>query len=106
MNGCAFCLRLHVADALAGGEQRDRLAVLSAWRETGYFEPVERAALALVEAVTDIPSLPERSADRAAAEKVLTAEQISAVTWAAIAMNTFNRIAISSSYIVAPGVRR
>src|SRR5690625_7114386 len=47
INQCAFCVRLHARDALASGESSDRLAVLSAWEETDYFTPKERAALEL-----------------------------------------------------------
>ncbi|PRC54737.1 alkylhydroperoxidase, partial [Mycobacterium sp. ITM-2017-0098] len=54
LNGCGFCLRMHVRDALAKGESIDRIAVLPAWRETGYFSPAERAALAIAEEITHI----------------------------------------------------
>ena len=52
INGCAFCLDMHFADALKAGEQTRRLATLSAWRETPFFSDRERAALAWTEAVT------------------------------------------------------
>ena len=45
INQCAFCVRLHTRDALASGESVDRVAVLSAWKETEYFNSKERAAL-------------------------------------------------------------
>ena len=54
INGCAFCLRMHTNDAITEGETADRLAVLSAWCETGYFSRDETAALALAEAVTNV----------------------------------------------------
>lgn len=31
LNGCAYCLRMHTADAAALGETPERLAVLAAW---------------------------------------------------------------------------
>ena len=34
INGCAFCLDMHMRVALDGGETVERLAVLPAWRET------------------------------------------------------------------------
>lgn len=40
INGCAFCLDMHSADARKGGEDERRLATLSAWRETPFFTPV------------------------------------------------------------------
>src|SRR3712207_3077424 len=54
INGCAYCLRIHTGDALAKGESWERLSVLSAWRETRYFDEQEQAALALAEYVTGI----------------------------------------------------
>jgi AhpD family alkylhydroperoxidase len=47
INGCAFCLQLHTRDALDLGDKTERLAVLPAWRETTFYSPLERSALAL-----------------------------------------------------------
>lgn len=52
INGCAYCIDLHTADARKGGEDDRRLATLSVWRETPFFTDRERAALAWTEAVT------------------------------------------------------
>ena len=98
LNGCAFCLRAHTNDALAKGETVERISLLPAWRETFYFDQVERDALALAERVTDIGS----SAGHEEVESVLTPAQAAAVAWVAIAINAFNRIAITSRYLVAP----
>ena len=55
LNGCAFCLDMHIRDARAAGEEQRRLDVLSAWREAAeLFTGQERAALAFTEAVTRI----------------------------------------------------
>ncbi len=55
INGCAYCLDMHVRDAVEGGESHQRLAVLQAWRETVLFTAKERAALALAECITELP---------------------------------------------------
>lgn len=52
INGCAHCLDMHSKDARAAGESEQRLYVLPAWRETTFYTPRERAALAWAEAVT------------------------------------------------------
>ena len=52
INGCAYCVDMHSKDARAAGETEQRLYSLGAWRETPWFTPAERAALALTEAVT------------------------------------------------------
>lgn len=98
LNGCAFCLRMHTRDAIAKGEASDRLAVVAAWWESQYFNEQEQAALALAEEVTRL-SVPER---RAWDNGSLGDEQVSAISWLAIVMNTWNRIAIRSHYPVAP----
>ena len=98
INGCAFCLRMHTRDAIAKGETTDRLAVLAAWWESQYFTEQERAALALAEDVTRLP-VPDRHAWD---DGSLSDEQVSAISWLAIVMNTWNRIAIRSHYPVGP----
>lgn len=100
INGCAFCVRLHARDALANGESSDRLAVLAVWKETDYFTLKERAALELVEAITliSVDQLPDVIYEQAAEN--LSSEEVSAVEWLAVVINTWNRIAISSRYPV------
>jgi AhpD family alkylhydroperoxidase len=52
INGCAFCLHMHVRDARAKGETEERIYLLDAWREAPLFSDRERAALAWTEAMT------------------------------------------------------
>ncbi|MGA4849489.1 carboxymuconolactone decarboxylase family protein [Streptomyces sp. G5(2025)] len=100
INGCAFCLRMHARDALKKGENPDRIAVLPGWEETGYFSETDRAALRLTEAVTRVSDGHVSDEDYNAAAAVLTADQVSAVSWLATLMNAFNRVAITSRYPV------
>jgi AhpD family alkylhydroperoxidase len=106
INGCAYCLRIHTADSLAKGESPERLSVLPAWRETRYFDEQERSALALAEYLTMIKDAHSNLHLYESAAEHLTPGQVSAITWVAMATNTFNRIAISSSYKVAPTTQR
>src|SRR5260221_293251 len=54
INGCAFCIAMHTADAVEDGESHERLHTLNAWRETEFPMARERAALAWTEALTRI----------------------------------------------------
>ena len=54
INGCAFCLDMHVRDARKIGLSDDRLHMVGVWREAPGFSEAERAALELTEAVTRI----------------------------------------------------
>ncbi|QRP42648.1 carboxymuconolactone decarboxylase family protein [Amycolatopsis sp. FDAARGOS 1241] len=101
INGCAFCLRMHTRDALEKGENPDRIAVLPAWEETGYFSETDRAALRLVEAITKVSDGHVSDENYNAAATALTEDQISAVAWIVVVMNAFNRVAITSRYDVA-----
>ena len=102
INGCAYCLHVHVRDALLGGETSQRLAVLPAWRDTTLFTTKERAALTLAESLTTLPDARTEDQDYADAAEVLTQEQLSAVSWVTIAMNSFNRLSIVSRHPVRP----
>ena len=52
INGCAFCIDMHIKDARHAGEAEDRIYLLDAWRESPHYDTTERAVLALAEAVT------------------------------------------------------
>ncbi len=54
INGCAFCLDMHIREARSLGIPDHRLHLLCVWREAPGFSEAERAALELTEAVTRI----------------------------------------------------
>lgn len=101
INQCAFCVRMHTQDAIKAGESTDRIALISAWRESEYFTEKERAALILIEEITLIANqhFPDSPYEQAAQH--LSSDEITAIEWVAIVINTWNRIAISSQYKVA-----
>ncbi len=95
INGCAYCIDMHTKDARAEGEAEQRLYALSAWRETPFYSDRERAALAWTEAVTlvnrdHVPDDVYQETRRHFSEK-----EIVDLTLAVIAINSWNRLAIS-----------
>lgn len=102
INGCAFCLRMHSRDAIAHGESADRLALVAAWWESQYFSEKEKAALVLAERLTNISHDATDAHRTVDVDAVLTASEISAISWLVIVINAWNRVAISSHYAVAP----
>jgi AhpD family alkylhydroperoxidase len=94
INGCAYCLDMHTADALKGGENPRRLATLSAWRETPFFTDRERAALEWTEALTLIAQdhVPDAVWERV--KPHFTPEEITDLTLLVSTINTWNRFAI------------
>jgi AhpD family alkylhydroperoxidase len=54
INGCAYCVDMHSTELRKAGEDERRIATVVVWRETPFFSPRERAALAWTEALTRI----------------------------------------------------
>ena len=95
INGCAYCLDMHIKDALKNGESPQRIYTLSAWRETSFFTEEEITILTLTEEVTLIsPGVSEETYERAAG--LFTAIQLSEIIMAIVTINAWNRIAIST----------
>jgi AhpD family alkylhydroperoxidase len=93
INGCAFCIDMHTKDARALGETEQRIYALNAWRETPFFTERERGALAWTEAVTRIgDGVPDAVYDEA--RRHFTEKELIDLTWAVVAINGWNRVAI------------
>jgi AhpD family alkylhydroperoxidase len=95
INGCAYCLAMHHRDARSRGEHQTRLDVVAAWREAEeLFTTRERAALAWCEALTELPRTGAPDGDYAAVDSVFTPEETVALTFAIVAINGWNRLAV------------
>ena len=100
INGCGFCLDMHTKDARAKGETEQRIYALDAWQEAPFYTERERAALALTEAVTLVADGRVPDAVYQEAASVFKEDELAAVLWAAIVINAYNRIAISTRMAV------
>lgn len=96
INGCAYCINMHVRDALKYGESAQRLFLLNSWHETDLFTKKERAVLALTEAMTLIANHPVSDSVFEEAQKNLTDKEMAAVIMTIVTINAWNRIAITS----------
>lgn len=101
INGCAYCIDMHTKDARLAGETEQRLYALSAWRETPFFTERERAMLEWAEALTLISEnhVPDEIYNRV--RNHFTEPELVNLTLAVVAINGWNRIAIS--FRVVPG---
>lgn len=97
INGCAYCINMHTRDAIDLGETPQRLFLLNAWRETELFTEKERAVLALTETMTLIENGQVPNDVYKNAENHLTPNELSAVIMAIVAINGWNRIAITTN---------
>ncbi|QRY64904.1 carboxymuconolactone decarboxylase family protein (plasmid) [Ensifer sp. PDNC004] len=95
INGCAFCVDMHVKEAKIHGESELRLYHVAIWRESNLFAPRERAALAWTEALT---KLPEGGVSDELYERVrgqLSEKEISDLTFSIMAINAWNRVSVA-----------
>lgn len=95
INDCAYCVDIHCSDARKAGESERRLYAVAVWQESPFFTPRERAALAWTEAVT---LLSETHAPDDIYKEVLnhfSEKETVDLTLAIIAINSWNRLAVS-----------
>ena len=102
INGCAYSVDLHWQDALRVGDTARRLNSVATWRETPFFSPRERAALAWAEALTRIAETRAPDADYDAARAVFTDKELVDLSFAISLMNGLNRIGIAFRREPAP----
>ena len=95
INGCAFCLDMHSKDARAAGETEQRLYGLNAWRETPYYTVRERAALEWTESLTLVAQSHVPDEVYESVKKEFNEAELVDLTYAIMAINSWNRLAIS-----------
>ncbi|HTJ92497.1 MAG TPA: carboxymuconolactone decarboxylase family protein [Pararobbsia sp.] len=95
INGCAFCVDMHTADARKAGETDRRLAGVVVWRETPFFTERERAALEWTEALTLVSNDHVPDAVWEAVKPHFSEAELTDLTLVIGAINAWNRFAIS-----------
>jgi AhpD family alkylhydroperoxidase len=95
LNGCAFCLDMHVKQARMRGERELRLHHVALWRESPLFTPKERAALAWTEALTRVDPSGVSDAAYDEAREHFSEEELSQLTFRVAAINGWNRMNVA-----------
>ena len=95
LNGCSYCVDMHTKDARLADETEQRLYAVPVWRQTPFFTPRERAALAWTDALTDVARthVPDDVFDEV--RQHFTDAEIVNLTMAVVTINGWNRIAIA-----------
>jgi AhpD family alkylhydroperoxidase len=99
INGCAYCIDMHTKDARLAGETEQRIYALNAWHETPFFSPRERAALALCEEMTNLPTSNVPDAVYEEVARHFEGRELAQLIWAITIINAWNRIAITSRMV-------
>ena len=93
INGCAFCIDMHVRDAEQKGEKAHRRYLLNAWREVDLYSARERAALRWTEVLTQLAGssgVPDAVFAEVRAE--FSEAELLELTLTIIAINGWNRL--------------
>ena len=100
INGCAFCINMHTADARKHGETEQRIYLLNAWRETDLYTEEEKAILALTEEVTLITNHVSDDTYQNAA-RLFDEKYLADIIMMISSINAWNRIGITSQLRVS-----
>jgi AhpD family alkylhydroperoxidase len=96
INGCAYCVDTHAADAATAGETAQRVNAVAIWKESPFFTERERAALAFTETVTLVATthVPVEHYDAVAAH--WSPDEVGALLSLIVAINAWNALAVST----------
>ena len=96
INGCAFCVGMHVKEAREDGVGENLLHLLPVWRETSAFSDRQKAALAWAESVTLVAGSGVSDSAYEAVNAEFSEREIAELTVSIGTMNLWNRIAVSA----------
>jgi len=99
INGCAYCVDMHVKESLADGIPAQKLHLVSVWRESPLFDDRERAVLEWTESLTLIAQTGASNSAYEALRAHFSEEQIAQLIVAIGTINIWNRIAVSSRLV-------
>jgi len=95
INGCAFCINMHTAEARKIGMAEKQIYLLNAWREADFYTDAEKAILAFTEAVTLITNhVPDEVYANLAQH--FDDNYIATLLTMIITINSWNRMAIAT----------
>jgi AhpD family alkylhydroperoxidase len=104
MNGCEYCIHVHIAELRKINETAERIACVADWRSSEVYTKRERGALAWTEAVTNIQDGHAPDVLYEAVREQFTDVETVNLTLVISTINAWNRIAIALGAHSARGV--
>lgn len=105
MNGCLFCLQLHLNAARRLGLTAAAIDHLPVWRDAAVYGPRERAALDWAEVLTAPPDHAATEAARLRLAASFSADEVVFLTAAIANINAWNRIARGLAFPPPPSAQ-
>ncbi|MDX8355754.1 carboxymuconolactone decarboxylase family protein [Cognatiyoonia sp. IB215182] len=94
INGCAFCIDMHVKQARRDGMGEQWLSLIAAWKESPLYSEKERAVLAWTESLTNVSQTGAPDDDFSPLQQYFTEAEITNLTVAIGTINIWNRMAV------------
>ncbi|OOG68228.1 alkylhydroperoxidase [Sinorhizobium sp. A49] len=94
INGCAYCIDMHVKEARHTGLSEQWIHLICAWRESPIYDARERAVLAWTEALTNLAQTGAPDADFEPLREHFDEAEITKITMAIGVINVWNRVAV------------
>jgi AhpD family alkylhydroperoxidase len=94
INGCAYCVDMHVKEARRDGLSEQWINLISVWQESPVFDARERAVLAWTEALTNVAQTRAPDADFEPLRAFFSDADITKLTVAIGAINVWNRLCV------------
>lgn len=94
INGCAYCVDMHVKESRHDGLSEQWINLMSVWRESPVYDDKERALLGWVDAVTNIAQTGVPDAAFEELKKHFSENEMTNITVAIGAINVWNRLAV------------
>ncbi len=95
INQCAYCVDMHIREALEDGDSQVRLDRMVVWRHVDNYSEAERAALEWTELLTELDSKVDLDPYRAQLKKHFSDKDIAVLTSIIGMINLWNRIQAS-----------
>lgn len=95
INGCVYCVHLHLKEAREEGEDQNRLDAIAVWHESNLFNEAERAAFSWAEALTNVSVTHAPDSVFEELKKHYTEQQIVDLTFIISTMNMWNRMSVA-----------
>lgn len=104
LNGCAFCLQMHINELRKSGAAQARIDLLAAWHEVTVYSEKERAALGWAEALTRFGGHEAIETAWKALQAHFSEEEAVFLTVAIANINAWNRISVGLNFTPQPAV--
>lgn len=96
INGCAFCVKMHIREAREDGETDERLDRVVVWAHVDDFSEREKAALAWTEALTYLDRGADHGPLKARLAEHFSDPEIATLTAIVAMINLWNRLMVAT----------